>query len=44
MELYTKEIPATDASYVTLAIDHTAYPRLDSPTLKDDGIEILRYE
>ena len=26
MELYIKEIPATDGSYLTLAIDHTAYP------------------
>ena len=37
MDRYIKEIPATDGSYVTLAIDHTAYPRLDSLTLKDRG-------
>jgi hypothetical protein len=37
MERYSKEIPLDDSLYVTLAIDHTANTRLDSPTLKDRG-------
>ncbi len=37
MDRYLKEIPINDLLYVTLAIDHTANPRLNSPTLKDRG-------
>lgn len=37
MDRYLKEIPINDSLYVTLAIDHTANPRLNSPTLKDRG-------
>jgi hypothetical protein len=37
MNRYIKEIKIEDSLYVTVAIDHTANPRLDSPTLKDRG-------
>ena len=37
MKRYTEEIDRTDALYVTVAIDHTSEPRLESPTLKDRG-------
>ena len=37
MNRYLKEIEISNSSYVTVAIDHTANPRLDSPTLKDRG-------
>lgn len=37
MDRYIEEIPTDDLLYVTVAIDHTANPRLDSPTLKDRG-------
>jgi len=37
MKRYIKEIPLYDSLYVTLAIDHTANTRLNSPTLKDRG-------
>ena len=37
MTRYLEEIPLECPSSVTVAIDHTANPRLDSPTLKDRG-------
>jgi hypothetical protein len=37
MNRYLKEIEISNSSYVTEAIDHTANPRLDSPTLQDRG-------
>jgi hypothetical protein len=37
MKRYLQEIPTRESSYVTLAIDHTADPRANSPTLKDRG-------
>jgi hypothetical protein len=37
MNRYLKEVEISNASYMTVAIDHTANPRLDSPTLQDRG-------
>ncbi|MGK7877789.1 MAG: transposase, partial [Xenococcaceae cyanobacterium] len=37
MKRYTEEITIDESLYVTVAIDHTSDPRLDSPTLKDRG-------
>jgi hypothetical protein len=37
MNRYIEEIPTEDLLYVMVALDHTANPRLDSPTLKDRG-------
>jgi hypothetical protein len=37
MDRYLQEIPLNDSTYVTVAIDHTANPQWDSPTLKDRG-------
>lgn len=37
MKRYLEEIPIEPSLYVTIAIDHTANPRLNSPTLKDRG-------
>ncbi|PSF26382.1 hypothetical protein C7H19_25140 [Aphanothece hegewaldii CCALA 016] len=37
MKRYLEEIEINDELYVTVAIDHTANPRKDSPTLKDRG-------
>lgn len=37
MKRYLDEIPTNESLYITMAIDHTANPRLDSPTLKDRG-------
>ncbi len=37
MKLYLKQIPIDESEYLTVAIDHTSYQRLESPTLKDRG-------
>jgi len=37
MKLYQSQIPIDETEYVIMAMDQTAYSRLDSPTLKDRG-------